>query len=157
MRTAGLGESAWTATIGVSPMSSRTDSKRATRASLLSARDRGEDGDHVAVRHLGVELLEVPDVVVVAVHVDELVDAARLVDELVRESRIARAEVGEDVAHRGAVCGHGDGAARVRPQECGKADLDGHEPSLQVRPDGSGLRQRSSTTWLSATRPPRMR
>src|SRR5215470_4559952 len=107
MRTAAFGDSACTPTSGVFPMSSSTDSYRAIQRPLaLSAGDRGEDGDHVAVRHLGVELFEVPDVVVVAIHVHELVDAARLVDELVRQARIAGGEVGEDIAHGGAVGRH---------------------------------------------------
>src|SRR5919106_3122792 len=121
MRTAGFGDSACTATSGVSPTTSRIDSYLISRRSrrllllrrrsaqpsssrpfgpALSARDRGEDGDDVAVRHLGAELVEVPDVVVVAVHVDELVDAPRLVDELARQPRVAGGEVGEHIAHR---------------------------------------------------------
>src|SRR5712664_1922147 len=98
MRTAGFGESACTPTSGVLPMRSRIDSylisDRRRRLRLLRRRsakppsspppparlspgDGGEDGDDVAVGHLGVELVEVTDVVVVAVHVDELVEAAR--------------------------------------------------------------------------------
>ncbi len=39
---------------------------------------------------LRVELVEVPDVVVVAVHVDELVQAALVVDQLTDQTRVAR-------------------------------------------------------------------
>ena len=42
--------------------------------------------------------VEVPDVVVVAVHVDELVERPVVVDELALEPRVALDEVGEDVA-----------------------------------------------------------
>src|SRR5205823_10044625 len=111
----------------------------AIRRSRLSAGDRGEDGDDVAVGHLGVELVEVPDIVVVAVHVAELVDAARLVDQLVCQTRVAGGEIGEHIAHGGAGGGHRRRPAGVRPQKRGQANLDGHAPSLQVRPDGSGL------------------
>src|SRR5207247_11264319 len=101
--------------------------------------DGWEDGDDVAVGHLGLELVEVPDVVVVAVHVDELVDAARLVDQLVGKTRVASSQIGEHVAHGGAGGGHRRGPVRVRPQARGKTNLDGHGTSVQVRPDGSGF------------------
>src|SRR6516164_1556737 len=80
--TPGFGASASMRTSGVSPISPRTESRRATAAGRgcdgrrSAARDRGEDRDHVAVGDLGVEGVEVPDVVVVAVHVDELVQRA---------------------------------------------------------------------------------
>src|SRR5918996_1447023 len=97
MRTAGFGDSAWTPTSGVLPMRSRIDSYRAKGAALyLSAGDRGEDRDHVAVGQLGVELVEVPDVVVVA----------GLVDELLGHARVAARELGEHLAHRAFVGGH---------------------------------------------------
>src|SRR5215210_7933258 len=99
MRTAGLGDSAWIPTRGVLPIASRIDSWRPTRRPL-PAGDRGEDRDHVAVGQLRVELLEVPDVVVVAVHVDELTERAGLVDELLRDARVALREVGEHRRHR---------------------------------------------------------
>src|SRR3954463_8675498 len=106
MRTAGDGESACTPTSGVLPMRSRIDSYRATGGARLSPGDGGEDGDDVAVGHLGVELVEVPDVVVVAVHVDELVEAARFVDQLIGEAGIAGAQIGEHLAHGRAGGGH---------------------------------------------------
>src|ERR687892_1633469 len=99
MRTAGFGDSAWTPTSGVLPMRSRIDSYRAKGAALyLSAGDRGEDRDHVAVGQLGVELVEVPDVVVVAVHVDEPAQRPGLVDELLGHARVAARELGENPA-----------------------------------------------------------
>src|SRR5215218_5544575 len=133
MRTAGFGDSAWTPTRGVLPIRSRIDSYRATGGARLSPGDGGEDGDDVAVGHLGLELVEVPDVVVVAVHVDELVDAARLVDELVGQTRVASRQIGEHVAHGGAGGGDRGGPVGVRPQERGQANLDGHGTSVQVR------------------------
>src|SRR6266508_1625971 len=139
MRTAGFGESAWMPTSGVLPMRSRIDSYRATGGARLSPGDGGEDGDDVAVGHLGLELVEVPDVVVVAVHVDELVDAARLVDQLVGKTRVASSQIGEHVAHGGAGGGHRRGPVGMRPQEGGETNLDRHGTSVQVRPDGSGF------------------
>src|ERR687897_2353494 len=138
MRTPGLGESAWTPTRGVLPTTSRIDSYRAM-GPALSPGDRGEDGDDVAVGHLGIELVEVPDVVVVAVHVDELVDAPRLVDQLVRQTRVAGGEIREYVADGGAGGGHRCCPVGVWPQERGQADLDGHGTSVQVRPVRSGF------------------
>ena len=81
-------------------MRSRIDSHASRACAAASAAgDGGEDRDDVAVGDLGVELVEVPDVVVVHVDVDELVQAARrrrragparpgyAVDELVRTPR----------------------------------------------------------------------
>src|SRR5436305_10101719 len=130
MRTAGDGESACTPTSGVLPMRSRIDSYRATGWARLSPGDGGEDGDDVAVGHLGVELVEVPDVVVVAVHVDELVDAPRLVDELIGETRVAGSQIREDVAHGGAGGGHRRRPVGVRAQERGQSPLAGHGTSV---------------------------
>src|ERR671911_1768504 len=138
MRMAGSGESAWTPTRGVLPTTSRIDSYRAM-GPALSPGDRGEDGDDVAVGHLGLELVEVPDVVVVAVHVDELVDAARLVDQLVGQARVAGRQIREHVAHGGAGGGQRRGPVGMRPQERWETNLDGHGTSVQVRPDGSGF------------------
>src|SRR5918995_3832313 len=115
MRMAGSGESAWTPTRGVLPTTSRIDSYRAM-GPALSPGDRGEDGDDVAVGHLGVEPVEVPDVVVVAIHVDELVDAPRLVDQLVRQTRVASGDIGEHVADGGAGGRHRGGPVGVWPQ-----------------------------------------
>ena len=81
MRTAGLGLSACTPTNGVFPISSRTDSiftvALASWARSPSRRRPREDRDDVAIGELRVELVEVPDVVVVHVDVDELVQRAR--------------------------------------------------------------------------------
>src|SRR6478609_10658351 len=72
--TPGLGDSWCTPTSGVLPISPRTLSCFGTCSS--AARDRGEDGQHVAVLQIGVEATEVADVVVVLVDVHELVQAA---------------------------------------------------------------------------------
>ena len=94
IRTSGFGDSACTPTSGVSPMSPRMFSWRMTDGGPVEAGSasghRGQDRDDVAVGHLGVELVEVPDVVVVAVHVDELVQPAPVVDQLAGEPRVAR-------------------------------------------------------------------
>src|SRR6266851_6166511 len=80
-RASGLGDSELTSTSGVLPISPRTLVKAAIRGRPSGAgrlvgcasRHGREDGDQVAVLDLGVELVEVADVVVVLVHVDELV------------------------------------------------------------------------------------
>src|SRR5438093_249556 len=108
MRTRGFGDRAWTPTSGVSPMSPSTSSCLVTRSPRGSgprspSRDGREDGDRVAVGDLGVELVEVPDVVVVAVHVDELVETTRLVGELAGQAGMTGHEVGEHLPHRAAL------------------------------------------------------
>src|SRR6478735_12830249 len=97
--TSGLGDSACTPTSGVSPMTPRMFSWRTSepfrvtdRAVGSASRHRGQDRDDVAVGHLGVELLEVADVVVVHVHVHELVQAAGVVDQLALEARVPLGE-----------------------------------------------------------------
>src|SRR5712692_6881840 len=97
----------------------------ADRAASAS-RDRGKDRDDVAVGDFGVELLEIADVVVVAVHVDELVEPTLVVDELARQPGIAGGELGEDITDGGAVGPHRSSALRVRAQQRGQANLDGH-------------------------------
>src|SRR5947208_4315964 len=92
MRTAGLGLSSLSSTRGVFPIRSRTDRWTVTSAPLPSG-DGRQDRDHVVVGDLGVELLEIPHVVVVAVHVDELVDAAVIGDELPLKQRELAQEV----------------------------------------------------------------
>ena len=69
------GDSWCTPTSGVLPISPRMLSCFGTRS--RAARDRGEDREHVAVGELGVEAVEVADVVVVLVDVHELVQPAR--------------------------------------------------------------------------------
>src|SRR6478672_867374 len=66
IRTRGFGESSWMPTIGVLPMRPRTSSYRMVPRAASAPGDRREDRDRVAVGDLGVELVEVPDVVVVA-------------------------------------------------------------------------------------------
>src|SRR5947207_11339523 len=79
MRTSGFGESSCTATSGVLPISPRTESNLGTRS---PAGDRGEDRQDVAVGELGVEAVEVTDVVVVLVDVHELVQATGVVEQV---------------------------------------------------------------------------
>ena len=59
------------------------------RHASRAAGDRGEDREHVAVGELGVEAVEVADVVVVLVDVHELVQAARVVEQVVAQARVA--------------------------------------------------------------------
>ena len=138
IRTSGFGDSAWTPTIGVLPMSPRMSSWRmgAGRAQPPATAGRIET---VAVGDLGVELVEVADVVVVAVHVHELVEPARVVDQLLGKARVPRDEVGEHLAHRRALGRHRRRAVGVDTQQVRQTNLDSHRLMLQVRPDRSGL------------------
>src|SRR3954454_11518083 len=68
--TSGFGDSWCTPTSGVLPIRPRMSSNFGTRS--RAARDRRQDRQHVAARELGVEAVEVPDVVVLFVDVDEL-------------------------------------------------------------------------------------
>src|SRR2546427_8174436 len=106
-RTRGLGLSGLTSTSGVLPMRSRTERCTATASpGVLPAGDGGKDRHDVGVGHLGVELVEVADVVVVHVHVHELVQTAVVVPELAAEPREAGDEVVEDLADRAPVGGN---------------------------------------------------
>src|SRR3954454_16050129 len=73
-RARGLGLRLLTSTSGVFPIRSRTLEYRATEkaGSGGAAGDRRQDRDLVVVDDLGVELVEVPHIVVVHVHIDEL-------------------------------------------------------------------------------------
>src|SRR5437868_9774065 len=153
MRTSGFGDSGCTPTSGVSPITPRMVSWRMTRPGRRPAsapRHRGQDGDDVAVAQLGVELIEVTDVVVVAVHVDELVQPALIVDELAGEPRIPGSEVAEHLAHRRAVGCDRRRAVDVRAQQGGKSYCDGHDLILQVRPSGSGLTAAAARAWTTS-------
>src|SRR5688500_3282512 len=72
MRTFGFGLSAETSTIGVLPMSSVIDAW----TPMSAAGDGGEDRELVALLDRGLELAQVPDVLVVQVEVHELVHPA---------------------------------------------------------------------------------
>src|SRR5580658_7172098 len=110
MRAAGLGLSALTSTRGVLPIRSRMlvtsamerrprDRYPASEGTTTSAAGHGgQDRDGDAVSHLGVELLEVTNVVVVDVHVHELVQRAVVGEHLPFEAGIATDEVGEHLA-----------------------------------------------------------
>src|SRR5947199_10190562 len=81
MRTLGFGLSVERSTSGVLPTRSSTD--RATAMVLRSAAGDGrQDGDGVVGADRRVELVEVPDVVVVPVDVDELVDRPVVIEQL---------------------------------------------------------------------------
>src|SRR5919106_466673 len=69
MRTDGFGLRALTSTSGVLPISSSTLPRTAIGAPFLPAGDGRQDRDHGVVADLGVELVQVPDVVVVQVDV----------------------------------------------------------------------------------------
>src|SRR5438105_11389359 len=122
MRTAGLGLSSVSSTSGVLPIRSRTDRWTATVAPSAPG-DGRQDRDHVVVGDLGVELLEIPHVVVVAVHVDELVDAPVVGDHLTLEQGELTQEVLEDLADRAAVGPHRGLAAGVLAQDGRKTHL----------------------------------
>src|SRR5205085_7708228 len=93
-----------------------------------AAGDSGENGDDVVGTDRRVELVEVPHVVVVAVHVDELVDGAVIVEQLTLEQGELPEEVLEDRTHRLAVGLHRGLPARVLAEDGRKAyfDFDGH-------------------------------
>src|SRR3954454_9817456 len=78
--TSGFGDSWCTPTSGVLPISPRTESNLGTW--LRAARNSREDRENVAVGELGVETVEVTDVVVVLVDVHELVHAAGAVEQV---------------------------------------------------------------------------
>src|SRR5262245_2696334 len=133
MRTPGFGLKPCTPTIGVFPIRSRTDSSftGAGRARWGSAPgDRGEDRDDVAVGDLGVELVEVPDVVVVDVDVHELVQRTVAVDQLALEARVRRHQLLEHLADGRAVGLDRGGAVRRGAEQGGKTYFDGHGLSL---------------------------
>src|SRR5439155_25185545 len=67
-----------------------------------------------------------PDVVVVAVHVDELVQIAGLGDELALEARIAGHQTVEELTHGRPLDGDRRDPADMRAQDGGQADFDRH-------------------------------
>src|SRR5262249_53301955 len=101
MRTSGFGESACTPTSGVLPIKPRTSSWRVTRS--RAAGDGREYREHVAVADLGVEAVEVTDVVIVLVDVHELVQAALVVEQVGPQPGVLIDEVVEHLADRRAV------------------------------------------------------
>src|SRR5439155_12399887 len=86
----------------------------------------GDDGYHVVLGDGCVEPAGVPDVVVVAVHVDELVQIAGLGDELALEARVAGHQTVEQLTHGRPLGGDRRGPADVRAQDGGQADFDRH-------------------------------
>src|SRR5690349_13910231 len=102
MRTVGLGLRSERSTSGVLPTRSSTDRTTGIDASS-AAGDGRQDGDDVVGADRRVELLEVPDVVVVPVDVDELVDRPVVVEQLAFEKRELAEEILEDRTDRLAV------------------------------------------------------
>ena len=100
MRTSGFGDSWCTPTSGVSPISPRMSSYFGTRQPPATA---GRIESDVAVGELGVEAVEVADVVVVLVDVDELVQAARVVEQVAAQAGVALDQRGEHLADGRAV------------------------------------------------------
>src|SRR3954454_5470114 len=97
-----------------------------------AARDRGEDREDVPVLEIGVEAVEVADVVVALVDVHELVQRARSVEQVVSEPGITldeRAEHGPD----GCALDR-DGALTVGlgAEHGGSFDLDRYPDRLQA-------------------------
>src|SRR5581483_4941467 len=132
MRTSGFGDSAWIPTSGVLPMTPRIVSCRVT-APTSAAGDGRKDRDDVAVRDLGVERVEVPDVIVVAVDVDELVQLAVAVEQVGFEPGEPRDQVAKDLTDRAAVGGDGCGTVRLGAQHSRQLNVDGHAPNLPTR------------------------
>src|SRR5947208_2733176 len=94
-RTRGLGLSWVISTSGVSPMRSSTDRYWATVPVpvALAAGDGRQDRDDVGLGDLGVELVEVADVVVVHVNVHELVQRAVVGPQLAPQPWIAGPQI----------------------------------------------------------------
>src|SRR2546421_9630894 len=124
MRTSGFGESACTPTSGVSPISPSTSSYfMVASGSFRPAGDGRQDREHVAVVHLGVETVEVADVVVVLVDVHELVQAAAVVQQVAAQTGIPLDERLEHFAHGRALDRDGRLAVGVGAQHGGELDL----------------------------------
>ena len=80
----------------------------------------------VAVGHLGVELFEVADVVVVDVHVHESVQGPVLGEHLAGQAGIAAHQVGEHLSDGRALGDHRRPPAGVLAQHRGQPHFDGH-------------------------------
>src|SRR6478672_5721959 len=109
--------------------------RRGRERKRSAAGDSGDHGEHVSGADLGVELVEVTDVVVVLVDVDELVEATRLVEQVAADRREAGNQVAEDLPDRRTVARHRGQAVGVRAQHGGQLDLDGHGTRLSTHVD----------------------
>src|SRR3954452_18253994 len=127
-RTRGFGVSWLTSTSGVLPIRSRT-LPYCTRD--LAAGDGGQDRDLVAVGDLGVELVGGPDVLVVDVDVQELVQRAVGVAHLLGQPRELEHEVVEDLTDGAAVGLDRRLAPGVLAHHRWDPDLDGHVALLK--------------------------
>ena len=137
----------------VEPMARRS----AIAGDLTRSGDGGEDRHHVAVGELGVELLEVADVVVVLVDVDELVQPAGLVEQvgLAARGSARRASVNTSptVAPSAATDAGPSAWTRSRlgtrtwtvMRSCYKSDLPARLSSRAQRTTRSGLGGRASS------------
>src|SRR5947209_10681354 len=125
MRTFGFGLSADTSTIGVLPMSSVIDEY----TGMSAAGDRGEDRHLVALLDGRVELPEVPDVLVVQVHVHELVHATVGRLQVGGGARELTHDVVDDLADGGALGLDLRLPAGVAAHDGGESDGDGHGTS----------------------------
>ena len=67
---------------------------------MRPAGDGGQDGDDVVRGDLGVQLVEITDVVVVDVHVDEAMQAALVREHLAGNGRVGLLERLEDLTDR---------------------------------------------------------
>src|SRR5215217_407458 len=137
-RTPGRGESLGSPTSGVLPIASARSSWRIS----LSPGDGREDRDHVAVRQLGVQRAQEPDVLVVDVDVDEAVQGAVLIEQRPGDPRVAAVEVAEQVADGVAVGRDGLLAAGVLAQDRRDTDFNGHQGLLKAARSSGGARWR---------------
>src|SRR5437588_1765207 len=152
IRAAGFGLSWVTSIIGVLPMRSSTERAGATRRPrALPAGDGRQDREHVGIGDLGVELVEIPHVFVVAVHVDEFVHRALVGHQLTAQQRKLAHEVLEHLADGRAVGGNRCLTAGVLAQDGREAHFHGHGSML-----GDCYRP-SSWTGSSRIVPPVMR
>src|SRR5439155_2709310 len=124
-----------------------------------AAGDSGEDREDVAVGQLGVEAVEVTDVVVFFVDVHELVQPAGVVEQVAAQSGVLLDQLGEHLTDCRALDRHRGLAIGLGTQQVWELDLDGHTGRLQPDPTGrdSRYQSRSSTTEISARSSSRIR
>src|SRR3954447_10601918 len=122
--------------------------------------DGGKDRDLVVLVDLGVELVEVPDVVVVDVDVDELVEGAVLGDDEAGQPGELAHQVVEHLAHGRAIGLHRALPVGFGPEDGGQADFDRHRRSQSSRkvdlPGGNSTHRFSRTTHSSVMFPSTM-
>ena len=130
MRTAGLGLSWLTSTIGVSPIRSRTLPYEVMAPATQPPATAGRMDDLVAVGDRCVERREVADVVVVHVDVDEAVQGAVVVQHLPGHARVL-ADQGPGAPRRWSppLDHHGGVPPGLGAEDGRQADVDGHGTS----------------------------